>query len=63
MTTTTTTSTLVPGHLDVTRLAVASFLAPLPGTDVDRLHPGPQVVPGLVPELRSGSAAGHSQQA
>ncbi|MGZ4523725.1 MAG: hypothetical protein ACXVXO_09970 [Mycobacteriaceae bacterium] len=58
MTTTTTTTALVPGCLDVTRLTVASFLAGYRGADPPGLHPGPQGVPRLVPDLRPGGAAG-----
>ena len=49
--TTTTTSELVPGYLDVTRLAVTSFLARYRerGEHLDGLYPGPEDLPGLVP--------------
>jgi len=48
--TTKTTTEMVPGYLDVTRLAVAPFLARY-REPTDRLHPGPQGLPRLVSDL------------
>ncbi len=49
--TTTTTTELVPGYLDVIRLAVGSFLARYREPTLTAYTQGPQGVSGLVPDL------------
>jgi Phage integrase family len=63
MTTTTTTTELVPGHLDATRLTVASFLARYREPTLTTYTQDLRAFLGWCQRVRPGGAAGHPRRA